>query len=508
LQEEDVDTGDTVTIESGMFAGKTGTLVEVDEASGLATVSVEAFGEARETRVPLDDISDAGMGPEEAIERLREEVSDALDDIHRLKGHLWWAKRAATSSTGRSPSAELLETFEEERHRWKQDRDTRLDELVERAREAIASVDADQVRARAVGFREDTLEALREEARDLKDAFLDEHLTGEQRRELRASGDEADETSDLLDEEGAALRAEDRLISEVIDEGLNLWQECADLKAIESQEGFAWSAVKPGPVDLSVDPPEEEVPDAPGGSPDPVDIPESLRAVDRAQDWREAAAEAASGAAATYTEAWGQGVMTRSGLIEPFSETRPELEGVDSLEGILDEIVGPLESRMPATLRLLRERCIAVLELGGAHAGGVAYLLAPDQSAGDMTLLVGAPPNDAQEAGDGSFKLPMSLRELRSLHGRLVWDAVSIGGEVEPLETYMQDESPVTGPGEDYAPGRFVTFGQLDEETYVFFDRDELDARNDPMVGRWSVGGRVSPRRAFWRVLDDVFAQM
>ena len=109
-----MDTGDTVTIESGMFAGKTGTLVEVDEASGLATVSVEAFGEARETRVPLDDISDAGMGPEEAIERLREEVSDALDDIHRLKTHLWWAKRAATSSTGRSPSAELLETFEVE----------------------------------------------------------------------------------------------------------------------------------------------------------------------------------------------------------------------------------------------------------------------------------------------------------------------------------------------------------------------------------------------------------
>jgi hypothetical protein len=508
MQEADVDTGDKVTIESGMFAGKTGTMVEFDEATGLATVSVEAFGEARETRVPIDDISDAGMEADEAIDRLRDDLSDALDEILRLKTHLWWAERASASSPGRSPSAELLETFEEQRHQWEQGRDRRLAALVERAREAVASVDEDQVRARAIGFREDTLEALREEARDLKDAFLDEHLTEEERRELRASGDESDEPSDLLDEQGAALRAEDRLISEVIDEGLILWQECADLKAIESQEGFAWSAVKPGPVDLSVDPPEEEVPDAPAGTPDPVDVPGPLRAVDRTRDWRAAARKAARGAAATYTETWGTGLVTRGGLVEPFSEARPELEGVDSLNAVIDGILGPLESRLPATLRLLRERCIAVVELGDAYAGGLGYLIAPEQSGGDMALLVGLPPSDEQEAGDGPFQLPMSLRELRSRHGQLLLASVAIGGEIEPLETYMQDESPVTGPGEDYAPGRFVTFGQLDEETYLFFDRDELDARNDPMVGRWSVGGRVSPRRAFWRVLDDVFAQM
>jgi len=509
--------GDEVTIESGMFAGKTGELVELDRAAGLATVSVEAFGDHRETRVPVDDVSRAGMTRDEARKRLRERIDKALDELTGLRQRLWWGRRTITSSPGRSPSVELLEEFEQKRTEWEDEHDERLNGLMERADEAIESVEDDHVRARAIGFREDVIEALRDDARDIKNSFLEEHLSEEERRELRQQAGGDTEGSDVLDEEGAALRAEDRLISEIVDEGLSLWQECADLRAIESQEGFAWSAVQPGAVDLSVDPPKDEVPDAPDEAYERVDVPASLEESGEPRRWRQAVCGAASGAAEPYAKTAEGGLVTREGLIEPFSPECYDLEGIGSVDEAVDRILGPLRSRMPATYRLLRERCIAVADVDGRADGALGYLIAPAKGGADeLKLLVGLPGEDAEDVSLGAegeteesrFQLPMALRELRSRHGELRVGNLDIAGEFAELESHMKDESPITGPGEDYAPGRFVTFGRTDDDSYLFFDRDELDERNDPMVGRWSVGGRVSPRRAFWRVIDDVLSHM
>lgn len=515
--EDDVNKGDEVTIESGMFAGKTGELVELDRAAGLATVSVEAFGDHRETRVPVDDVSRVGMTRDEARKRLRERIEEALDELTGLRQRLWWGRRTITSSPGRSPSAELLEEFEQKRAEWRGERDERLDELMEQADKAIESVGDDQVRARAIGFREDVIEAVRDDARDIKDSFLEEHLSEEERRELRQQAGGDAEGSDVLDEEGAALRAEDRLISEIVDEGLSLWQECADLQAIESQGGFAWSAVQPGTVDLSVDPPKDEVPDAADEADARLDVPPSLDGSGEPRRWRRTIPDAASGASEPYANTAAGGLVTREGLIEPFSAQPYDLEGIASVDEAVERIFGPLQSRMPATYRLVHQRCIAVAEIDGRADGALGYLLAPAKGRADACkLLVGLPAEDDEvvsldaEGGaeDGRFQLPMALRELRSRHGELRVGDLHIAGEFAELETHMEDESPITGPGDDYAPGRFVTFGRTDDDTYLFFDRDELDERNDPMVGRWSVGGRVSPRRAFWRVIDDVLSHM
>ncbi len=527
-----VEEGESVTVQSGMFSGKQGEVRRVDAEAGIVTVIVEGFGAERETRVPIDDVEPTGGDREELMQRVEVRVREAVGQPYELRRNLWWAERA---SQGDEPSEELLEEFEEAREQISEEYETAVGRELEQVRDDLADAEADDIQ-RWLARAADTLDRTwrsRAEARQRQ--FLGDIASDEQVEQLREEAIEQGEDDDLLDDEALADRAVERLVSEMIDEGLELWNECEERRSLVEADGYRWETIAPGELDLEVLPPNEERPE---------------------RDADEAAPESVAWTLPGEPEVWGrvlvsqlqrlsfehvnvEALVTRSGKLEQFGANPWQIPGRAGVGEALETVWGPLEERMVHAYDALHRRCLAVAELETDAGRRLAYLVVGPAKTHELTrprehwpqsapydemaerlgdgfpaCIVGAPPDDSVEIalGDGEerFSLPMSLRELRTRHESLRAPRMWLGESFATLGAVPSFDASLFREANDEAePEQFVAFGADDNGNAQVFDRDELDRRHDPKVAGWNrQNGLVGQRHPFWPYFDAIFRGM
>ena len=522
-----IEEGDTVTIQSGMFAGKEGEVREIDRQAGIVTVAVEGFGAERETRVALADVEVAGAGDvDELWAAVEESVREAIRQPFAARRNLWWARRA---ERGEQASPELLDDFGAFRDDLEEEFEERAaDELAE-IEESLDDADAGRLQRWLAGAANDLEREWRERTNEVRREFLEETVTDEQLRRMRQEASEEEDASGLLDEQAKVDRATGRMVSVLVDEGLKLWESCQEQKSLEEARGYAWASVAAGPVDLPVLPPEDERPEV-----DEVEWDEWTMPGD-AGDWK-ALVEGQLAELALTDYAW-RGLTTRSGSGEGFPENPWDVARSADVTEALQAIWGPLEERAANVCEELSERCLAVAQLEADGDPLIVYLLArPVRDAGresareawtgDVpydelvdrfgaarpTLLMGAPPDDtlSVELEEGeSFDLPMGLRELRARHGILRAPMLVLGGEFETLAATVDDPEAFRAANDGASPDRFVAFGRDEQENRQVFDRDDLDMRHDPKAAGWArESGAVGERYPFWLYADAMIRGM
>lgn len=526
-----IDVGDEVTIQSGMFSGKQGEIREIDRDMGIVTVAVEGFGAERETRVPVDDVEEAGGDPEELMEEVEERVREAVRQPFGMRRNLWWARRAAD---GEEPSEELLDDFEEARDEIEGEYDRAVSREIDQVTSDLSDADAVQIQRWLHGTAESLERTWRSRAEARQKQFLSDIASDEEIQELRREAIEQGADEEFLDDEALADRAVDRLVSEMVDEGLELWNECEERRSLVEGGGYRWESVEAGGVDLEAELPKGERPERSEG-----DGPPSPRDWTLPGDptvWGRVLDSEINRMALANTES--QALVTRTGTVEQFGDNPWDIPSDAGVADTLDAVFGPLEDRMVHAHDALHRRCLAVAHLETDHGPRLAYLVFGPAETYDLgnpeshwpqavpydemadrvgdgfpALVVGSPPDQQVEVeleDDETFDLPMSLRELRSRHGVLWAPRMWVGEKFETLEAVAREDTETFREQNDgAAPDQFVAFGRDENGNGQVLDLDELDKRHDPMVAGWDHdNGTVGQRYPFWLYFDAILRGM
>lgn len=219
--------GDRVSIQSGMYEGKIGTLVDVEWEAGDAVVEIDSFGGNRHVELPVRDLDGLSGDDEELLDQLLGRVRQAVWQVFEAKQQIWWARRAAD---GASANDALLEEFQQFRARLIDEFDDEVASVLTDIRSDIDVEDADDLRAWLSDEASALDEAWRERADERKQSFFEEVVPDDELADIDQSAAQKADGSSFLDEAAARDQLVTRRLSSIIDDGLELWQRCEDVE--------------------------------------------------------------------------------------------------------------------------------------------------------------------------------------------------------------------------------------------------------------------------------------
>ena len=425
--------GDRVTIEAGMAEGQTGTVIELDQGRGLATVEVEMFGERREKRVMLDDLSAHTDDPAEVRASVVGKVRQILGEPYERHRRHWWARRAHEEP---EPSPRAMREFQSFRDELDESFEAAVAAEIEAMERAVDADDADAIRAWFSGRRDELESRARREARRAVEGLCHELFTVEEIEEAKRRAREAPERSDLLSDEDLEEQALNDLAGDLIDRGLRLWDE-SQKAADAAGRQYAYDEIGAGPVDLDYEAPKDDVADEevhelhgptgveaelgagealarlrqadaaplealrtlaveqPDGAVEALqskrrslrqgtegatdrydfiaDIDVTLVAFDRPELWRGAIDRHVGGSAEIDADL--EGLTTRDGELESFGDNPWGVGSGGAVDDLLHAVWQPLEQRLPNAVLELRRRVLAVAMVDDGEGPRLRYLV-------------------------------------------------------------------------------------------------------------------------------------
>jgi hypothetical protein len=175
-----------------------------------------------------------------------------------------------------------------------------------------------------------------------------------------------------------------------------------------------------------------------------------------------------------------------------------------TVDAVIDRLWLPLKRRAPRFVDRLREQtaALALLEPLGGEPALLAYVLS-GAPADAPALLIGRAPS--REIDANGARLPVSLRELYSVHAGLLASTANLLGpsELAPLDASCGRLEQFRKANRGAHPHRFRRFLR-DAEGGEVLDLERLDGRGDPIVRRfYRSSSEVAGQAAFWDWFED-----